>query len=385
MATIAEQLQQLNDTKSAIKTAISNRGVTVADTDTFRSYADKIGEIGETVEKTKYGVSIDNILGDVDADGNYQRASIVSPIEINMDNVRVVTYDSFMYKFANINSVIFRANNVEEIQGYAFQYAFASTDYNDRGPCVVELDGIEEIGRDANAAFGNCFYKRIGKIDISFKKLKKIYSNDAFASMAAYGYIDTEKAFPSLEEIGNMGNKTFFNFCSYTDVAAQKLPLCFPSLRRILISSGSSYSCLFGGSSYGEAILAGTKWLFPSLEEIVTTTMWGNSGTTETEIHFAIKNQASIEASAGYSTKWGLTNATIYFDLVTTITVNGVAYARDEKQSIRVDGVKTFVAWKDASDNVVYTSYADKAEPAVGTVVYSDAGTTQIGTVSEVA
>ena len=34
-----------------------------------------------------------------------------------------------------------------------------------------------------------------------------------------------------------------------------------------------------------------------------------------TSIHFAAANQATIEALSSYSSKWGATNATIYFDL----------------------------------------------------------------------
>lgn len=45
MSTIADKLEYLNETKQAIKTAIVEKGVEVADTDTFRSYADKIAEI----------------------------------------------------------------------------------------------------------------------------------------------------------------------------------------------------------------------------------------------------------------------------------------------------------------------------------------------------
>ena len=45
MATIAEQLTSLANTKTAIKDAIVAKGVSVADTDTFASYADKIGQI----------------------------------------------------------------------------------------------------------------------------------------------------------------------------------------------------------------------------------------------------------------------------------------------------------------------------------------------------
>lgn len=45
MATIAENLTLLESTKANIKQAIVNKGVSVSDTDTFASYADKIGQI----------------------------------------------------------------------------------------------------------------------------------------------------------------------------------------------------------------------------------------------------------------------------------------------------------------------------------------------------
>lgn len=45
MGTIAEQINYLAETKTAIKDALVAKGVSVADTDTFRSYADKIASI----------------------------------------------------------------------------------------------------------------------------------------------------------------------------------------------------------------------------------------------------------------------------------------------------------------------------------------------------
>lgn len=43
--TIADKLSYLQDTKTAIKEALLNKGVEVSDSDTFRSYADKISSI----------------------------------------------------------------------------------------------------------------------------------------------------------------------------------------------------------------------------------------------------------------------------------------------------------------------------------------------------
>lgn len=70
MGTIAEKLTYLNETKNAIKEAIVNKGVSVNDSDTFRSYADKISSIeagggtsGEDEFEAIFMSSIDDSLG----------------------------------------------------------------------------------------------------------------------------------------------------------------------------------------------------------------------------------------------------------------------------------------------------------------------------------
>ena len=45
MGTINEKLNYLSQTKENIKQAIKEKGVEIADSDSFRSYADKIGTI----------------------------------------------------------------------------------------------------------------------------------------------------------------------------------------------------------------------------------------------------------------------------------------------------------------------------------------------------
>lgn len=53
MGTTAEKLNYLKQTKTQIKTAIKNKGVDIEDTDTFRSYADKIDDIVVSKTQTK--------------------------------------------------------------------------------------------------------------------------------------------------------------------------------------------------------------------------------------------------------------------------------------------------------------------------------------------
>lgn len=56
MGTITEKMSYLKETKQAIRTAIEEKGVSVADTDTFRSYASKIGTISGGGGGTKWYV-----------------------------------------------------------------------------------------------------------------------------------------------------------------------------------------------------------------------------------------------------------------------------------------------------------------------------------------
>ena len=68
MGTITDKLNKLAETKSAIKTAIINKGVAVSDSDTFASYADKIASIsggGSTPTEGIYGVFIYDTNGNL--------------------------------------------------------------------------------------------------------------------------------------------------------------------------------------------------------------------------------------------------------------------------------------------------------------------------------
>lgn len=54
MGTLADKLQYLKDTKDAIMNAIISKGVEVSNTDTFRSYADKISSINSEIKESTF-------------------------------------------------------------------------------------------------------------------------------------------------------------------------------------------------------------------------------------------------------------------------------------------------------------------------------------------
>ena len=127
---------------------------------------------------------------------------------------------------------------------------------------------------------------------------------------------------------------------------------------------------------------------FPMLTTVTNGIGTRAFSTTVTEFHFRIDAQATIEATAGYSTKWGATNATVYFDLVGTLTgADGNTYTRDEYNSVYSDQhgqFQTAVAWK-YNDTTYYTPFSAN-EPAVGDTIYSDSAcTTAVTTVSAIA
>ena len=80
MGTIADKLEYLNDTKTEIKEAIVNKGQSIADTDTFRSYADKINKIVVSKTQSKTQTISSNTTTTIKPDAGYTGLSQVSVV-----------------------------------------------------------------------------------------------------------------------------------------------------------------------------------------------------------------------------------------------------------------------------------------------------------------
>ena len=240
------------------------------------------------------------------------------------------------------------------------------------GEYDIVLDGVKSL---SNNSLSYKFYLNTNIRNVYFPDLKSFNSSNCF-----YGtfYSSTIKRLycPKLESAAT--TTACYLMCQnstleYFDFAALK------SVSGVIT---------FGGAFQNTKI---TSAYFYSLTSVQKQS-WGYTGSgigifqgcsLLTEIHFRRDSQAVIEALQKYEDKWGAPNATIYFDLVGKITVDGVEYARKEVDTIRVDWERVWVAWESTSGNIIYTSAS--GEPAVGTAVYSDAGITQVGTVSGVA
>lgn len=300
----------------------------------------------------RFGILYDSIVGTVDQDGNYVLPK--ESFEVNLSGVKHMPASGLTYAFAGkaITKLIF--NDLTSCGMNAFSSACLSVLSTKTKPIILSGDSIEII--DASSAF-SAVCQSVAYVEPSFKKLRVVSATNAFSSAFSSAKIQPDKAFPALEEITGQQAFTTFTNSSTGD------KLYFSKVKKIV-----------GGPSYGSTMnfYSKLKYYYPRLTEASKYIAY-SSGVSE--FHFAKAHQALLEACEGYDYKWCGANPDIYFDLMLKITVNGTVYDREHT-------IDNYTSWSDTDGNLVYTN-AD-AEPDVGTVVYADQGTTQVGTVTEV-
>lgn len=251
---------------------------------------------GSGGSSSKYGLSMDNILGNVDENGVLQAPAKGS---LNFTGVEKLGEKALYFSF-------FRNNNIVNVTF----------------PDLTEIAGDYAIGNF-------CGYST-SISTVSFPKLKTISGDVAFYqafSSSSIEHLDLS----SLETTGaglNIFNEAFYNCTNLKTVDLSSLiefyifgnaNKLFQGCSSLTSVDLSSLQRLFNNqldyAFYNCSSLP--KISFPSLTS-VTTKSFANtfSGCTAlTEIHFRADMQANIEGLNGYADKWGATNATIYFDL----------------------------------------------------------------------
>lgn len=334
------------------------------------------------VDRQKFGVSINNLLGEVDENGTYNFGRLggasVDKFVFDGSGIKKVGWAAFNYAFTNnagISEALFP--DLEEIDNYGFRYAFSQTTIT-----RITFGKVKVINKDFALQHMVSFLsnRQTRLLELPIKNVEELSGQSVAESAFRAGFDGKATGLYNLRIIN--GVRACYDMLSYNDFLED---MQLDSLESI--SGDAACQRMFDGC------LRLKKAYFYSLTSVTSANALGLGTDWDSgifawcdglkEIHFRADAKATIEALDGYATKFGAYYATIYFDLIGTITVNGVAYSRNEPNSIRIDGNKTFVAWKDASNNIVYTNAT--SEPAVDTPVYSDAGTTQVGTVSEVA
>ena len=198
MGTIADKLTYFNGTKTAIKEAIKAKGVTVTDTDTFRSYATKIGEIsGGGAPATKYGCSIDNLLGNVDENGAYQTPT--EPFTLDMSSVKSLPDYGLYYKFYNSSirgtlRIGLEGNlNSSAAMQNCFQWCTGLTS--------VDLSSLTTIS--GSNAMRDCFFICNSMISITLSALTTISGSTAMRGCFSNCTAMTTISFPALTSIAS--------------------------------------------------------------------------------------------------------------------------------------------------------------------------------------
>ena len=263
---------------------------------------------------TKYGCTVDDFLGDTTSSGQLQIVTGNNK-DLVFTNVKSLAAFALMYKFYKNNSlksVEFPALTTCSTSS-CMNYAFA----NSTNIVSASFPALTTISASCWLyTFNGC--TKLKTVDLS--ALESVTGTAAmqfaFNGCTALESID----FSALKVIGNSAATSTDNqqFC-YTFNSCSKLTTIeFPSLEAIYCNGTASNQGTF---AYDNKV---KKLYFPKLTYIGKTSGYSNvtagnnifySCSALTEIHFAAENQSAIESLTGYSTKWGRSAATIYFDL----------------------------------------------------------------------
>lgn len=269
---------------SDIADAIRNKNGT-SNTYTPAQMASAIGALG--TETKKCGVVLDDVIGDLSSAGQ-----LALP-----NRSGTISFDG-----------------VKSVAAYALAYKF----YRNAGLTGATFPDLTTISTSTALAylFSTCTHLA----SLSFPKLTTVSGTTSCEYLAYNCAALASVSFPKLTTIGVISNSTnnrnfyyAFNSCSaLTEVR-------FPLLTHIYCNGTSANQ-----GTFAYAFNRTVKLYFPKLTFIGKGTSYTNetaaksifySCTGITEIHFASANKTAIEGSTGYSTKWGATNATLYFDL----------------------------------------------------------------------
>ena len=293
--TTADKLAKLAETKSNIKQAIIAKGVSVSDTDTFASYAGKIGQIQGGGGIPNYIAPKNNVNGVYKADNTATSFSLNGATDVD----QYALYRAF-YECTNITSV-----DLSSLTTISGDHAMASC-FSFSGLTSVDLSSLTTIS--GVRAMDSCF----SFIDLTSVNLPVLTTISGVSGMSECFYNCgslTSVSFPVLTTISanNAMYNCFYNCGGLTSVI-------FPALTTI--SANNALNFCF---SYCTNL---TEIRFPALQSFGTPKSQFNnmlSGVTGCTLHFPSNMQSEVESRTGYP-DFGGTNTVVLFDLPPTTT-----------------------------------------------------------------
>lgn len=299
--TIASALSDLNTDIQNARTAITNKGGTVTVDGGSSQLATDIATIPSGGGGTKYGCTVDNLLGNVDANGELQYPLADTSGNIVFTGVKSIKQNYILYrKFAN---------NTNLSHGVIFP-------------------DLENIGVSVGESQYCCYeaFRNTGITSVSFPKLKAIYSTADIAFYMFSGCYNLASIYlPELEEI----HSGFQYFLTGSSVMGGSLTsVTFDKLNIIFQGGTSASSSTFRGVFQYQPKLA--HIYFPA----ITTSTFGSrvgqfnnmfNSSTGSEatggctMHFPSNLATTIAGLSGYPTFGGDANyINLSFDLPAT-------------------------------------------------------------------
>jgi hypothetical protein len=272
----------------------------------------------EAQDNTKYGISIDDMFGEVDANGQLalptgKTVDLVVRGFTSMGNFALSYkfYRNSKYKSVTFPDLVHAdgASCMDRAFNYCLGLETASF------PALVTANG----GTSLSYCFNSCSFL----VSASFPELEEAKGATCFQYAFSACPNFESVSFPKLRIIGNdaAGTGTTYRQFYYAFQNDTKLTeLSFPELEEIWCNGTAANTGTFGYNTYIQKIY------MPKLTTISKTSAYSNSAganniftncTALTELHFGAANKTAIQATTGYATAWGLGagNVTIYFDL----------------------------------------------------------------------
>ena len=267
---------------------------------------------------TKYSLSIDDFLGDLNGSSVLQQPTGADTDLSFTGVVKMVTY-ALHYKFSRnlkIRTATFPALTTLDTT-YAMQYAFnnATNLTSVSFPVLATVSG--------GNALANAFYGCSGLVSADFSEVTTVTGSSALQYVFYNCTNLTSADFSKLKTIGSSStssttNRQFY----YAFSGCNKLTsITFPALEAVWCNGTANSYGTFSNNKV-------TKFYFPKLASISKTSGYTVANndlgaqnvfyncTSLTEIHFALTNKTAIQASTGYGSKWGApSGCSILFDL----------------------------------------------------------------------
>lgn len=277
----------------------------------------KVIGVGTGGGGTKYGISIDNLLGEVNSSGQLQHP-LGGDVDLVISGFTSVANYVMNYKFA-------RSNAIKSVVFTDLQHADGTSCFDRAFNACIQLQSVsfpKLTTANGQTVFSYCFQGDTKLTTASFPLLEEATQSNAFQYVFGGCTLLENIDFSSLRVIGNpdAGTSTTYRQFYYAFQNCNKLTsITFPALEEIWCNGTAANTGTF---SYNNKV---TKFYFPKLHTISKTAKYGNttganntfySCTALTEIHFASANKAAVEAMTGYSAKWGApSSCQILFDL----------------------------------------------------------------------